>query len=352
MTPTFNNPHQFVQGWYWALPSRGLAVGQVQAITLLGRNLAIYRSASRRVIAMDAYCPHMGTHLAEGRVEGEGIRCFFHNWKYSADGQCLEVPSLGKALPVCVKTWQTAEHYGLIWVWAGEGSPRSLPHPPELADQQVDYVLGSSFQKNCHPNVLLVNAIDTHHFNTVHDLPVEIVFAQDTWQGDGITFCNTTRGVGQSRFMQLLLPLYREAITYTMCYWYGNTGTVTVGPDLQHFYIVFALRPTAGGKAEGQTILVTSKRSGCLGWGINRVLLGLSQWVGHYFAKGDTKVFQTIRFDLKTPIAADQSVLQLMSHINQQPALTWETWQPLALPSPAHITPEMSMIIPVMEGQT
>ena len=27
------------------------------------------------LVCFDAYCPHMGAHLAEGKVEGEGLRC-------------------------------------------------------------------------------------------------------------------------------------------------------------------------------------------------------------------------------------------------------------------------------------
>ena len=84
---------------------------------------------------------------------------------------------------------------------------------------------------------------------------------------------------------------------------------------------------TEGGKTEGQTILVTRKRPGCLGWGVNRALLWLTQQVGNYFAKGDTQVFQTIQFDLKTPTKADQSILQFIQHVNRQKALTWNTWE-------------------------
>jgi phenylpropionate dioxygenase-like ring-hydroxylating dioxygenase large terminal subunit len=322
----FNHPTQFLAGWYWALPSRSLKRGKVQPVKLLGRDLAIYRSQSGQVVALDAYCPHMGAHLAEGTVEGEGIRCFFHNWKYDAQGQCVEVPSLGKALPVCVKTWHCTEQYGLIWVWVGSGEPRSLPHPPELADLEVDASLGSKFTKNCHPNVVLINAIDAHHFNTVHHLPLEIVFDFQKVNEDAIAFNNTTRGGDDSWFVRLIRPLYKEAVTYSMCYWYGSTGIVTIGPDRLHFYIMFALRLLEDGKTEGQTILLTPKRKGILGKGWNRILLAITEQVGNYFAKGDTQVFQTIRFELKTPTVADQSILQFIQHVNQQKALSWGTW--------------------------
>jgi hypothetical protein len=98
------------------------------------------------------------------------------------------------------------------------------------------------------------------------------------------------------------------------------------------------------GKTEGQTILVTPKRPGFWGWVLNRGLLWLTQQVGNYFAKGDTQVFQTIQFDLKTPTKADQSIIEFIQHVNHQKALTWATWdtvnyhntQTLSTPKPEH----------------
>lgn len=326
---TFNNSNQFIEGWYWALPSKKLKIGQVKAVELLGRNLAIYRGVSGQVFAVDAYCPHMGAHLAEGKVDGDGIRCFFHNWKYDIKGICVDIPSLEKPLPVWIKTWHTTEKYGLIWVWVGEEKPDLLPFVPELEQVDCDYILGTRFIKNCHPNVLLINAIDAHHFNTVHNLPLEIIFDAKELNHNAITFSNTTRGGDDSWLIRLIRPFYQNEVTYSMCYWYGSTGTVTLGPDFLHFYIVFALRMIEGGKTEGQTILITPKRSGFLGWGINRCLLWLTQQVGNYFAKGDTQVFQTIKFDLKTPTKADRSILEFIQHVNRQKALSWESWEPV-----------------------
>ncbi|CAN1209533.1 Vanillate O-demethylase oxygenase subunit [Tumidithrix helvetica PCC 7403] len=335
----FNSSTQFVPGWYWAIPSRSLPVGKVKAVTLMGRDLAIYRGANGQTVAMDAYCPHMGAHLAEGRVDGDDLRCFFHNWKYDAQGICLDVPALEKPLPVCVKIWRTAEIYGLVWVWVGEATPRALPYAPELEGIDLDSVLGSRFVKNCHPNVLLINAIDAHHFNTVHNLPLEIVFDKSILHENAIAFNNITQGGNESWLIRLIRPLYRNAVTYSMCYWYGSTGTVTLGPDFLHFYIMFALRPIAGNKTEGQTILMTPKRAGCLGWALNRILLWLTQQVGNYFAKGDTQVFQTIQFDLKTPTFADRSILQFMQHVNQQKAIAWATWEPVPQDESGDIPP-------------
>jgi phenylpropionate dioxygenase-like ring-hydroxylating dioxygenase large terminal subunit len=323
---TFNNPQRFIEGWYWVLPSHNLRKGGVKAVTVLGRELVIYRGEDKRVITFDAYCPHMGAHLAEGKVEGNELRCFFHNWKFDAEGICVDIPCLSEPLPMKLKSWHTAEKYGMIWVWAGETPHQPLPFVPELEDEECYSAFGSRFIKNCHPNVVMINAIDAQHFNTVHNLPLEIVFEKDELNENAITFSNTTRGGEDSFFIKLIRPFYKNAVTYSMCYWYGSTGTVTVGPDFLHFHIMFTLRMTEQGKAEGQTLFITKKRKGIFGWLFNSVVLSLTKMVGDYFAKGDTKIFQTIKFDMRTPIKADQSIMQFINHVERQKALSWETW--------------------------
>ena len=72
-TRTFNRAGRLVEGWYWALPAQALKRGTVKPVNLMGRELAIYRGQDGVAVAMDAYCPHMGAHLAQGRVEA--MRC-------------------------------------------------------------------------------------------------------------------------------------------------------------------------------------------------------------------------------------------------------------------------------------
>ncbi|MFM8296022.1 MAG: Rieske 2Fe-2S domain-containing protein [Microcystaceae cyanobacterium] len=338
----FNHPQRFIEGWYWLLRSSELRRGQVKAVSLLGRDLAVYRTESGEVVALDAYCPHMGAHLAEGRVQGETLRCFFHNWQFGADGQCLEVPCLGRRLAVAVKSWIVQEAYGLIWLWTGQTVTCPLSFAPELEHEAVDYGLGRRFIKECHPNVVMVNAIDAHHFNTVHNFPLDIVFRSERIHKNGILFRNTTRGGRNSWLVRLIQPFYQEAGTYDLCYWFGSTGTVTLGPDFLHFYILFALRLREDGQTEGETVLLTKHRPGWWGWLLNRLILLITNGVGLYFAKGDTQIFKTIKFNLKTPIAADKSIGEFIEYVESQKALVWGSWEPVEPVEP--VEPEFASV--------
>ncbi len=51
---------------------------------------------------------------------------------------------------------------------------------------------------------------------------------------------------------------------------------------------------------------------------VNAVLLGLTRLVGAYFARGDTKIFRSIRFQLRTPTEADHAIIDFIDHTERQ----------------------------------
>ncbi len=108
-----------------------------------------------------------------------------------------------------------------------------------------------------------------------------------------------------------------------MSYWYGSLGTVTFGPDFLHLHLMFALRQDDDGSTEGQALAFTKHRRGPLGWLFNKVLLHATAFAARYFAYGDTRVFQTIRFDFRNPISADRAVLAFIHHLEAQPLAAW-----------------------------
>jgi phenylpropionate dioxygenase-like ring-hydroxylating dioxygenase large terminal subunit len=276
----------------------------------------------------------MGAHLAGGRVEEGGLRCFFHGWKFDPEGGCLDVPCLGRAHPARAASWPVAEHYGVLWVYTGRTPRAPLPQAPGLEGRPVAAAVGRPFRKACHPNVVMVNAIDAHHFNTVHRLPVKMDFREDVLSPHSIRFANTVSIPRDRRWNRLLGAFYRGPLTYLMTYHFGSTGSVTVGPDFWHAHNLFALRPRDDGGTEGLALVPVSRRPGALGWLVNRLEMALARAVGAYFAKGDTEVFQGIRFHLRTPLAQDQPILRFMAHLDAQPARAWGSWELLGEGSP------------------
>src|SRR5207237_6008464 len=65
----------------------------VKPIKLMGEDLVLFRDDQGRYGLIDRACPHRGTDLAYGRLEGGGLRCAFHGWLFDVTGKCLETPA-------------------------------------------------------------------------------------------------------------------------------------------------------------------------------------------------------------------------------------------------------------------
>lgn len=320
----FNNPEVVIEGWYWALQSRELKPGKAKGIRLSGKDLAIFRTESGEVVAMDAFCPHRGAHLGGGTVEGDALRCYYHHWKFDSNGDCVDVPCLKRAPNTGVNTYPAEDHFGLIWVWVGQGEPHGLPSIPDLDGEEVEVTFARPYVKNCHPNIVMSDAIDVQHFRSVHRIPGDILDLDGEQVNDHTLHYANVAGVPEDTLIGRLIGLfYKEQLTYSLCYWNGSSGSVTVGPDFQRFHIIYANRLGENGTSEGQVVLLTKRKKTKLGRLYGKTLLGATRIVSDYFANGDTPQFNTIKFDFKNPIKDDKTILQFINHVENSPVADW-----------------------------
>ncbi|MBL8551691.1 MAG: aromatic ring-hydroxylating dioxygenase subunit alpha [Hyphomonadaceae bacterium] len=316
------------EGWHWAAASCDLKRGAVRAIEVGGRKLALYRGEDGVARCVDAFCPHMGAHLALGKVEGAGLRCFFHGWRFGADGKCDEIPALDtRVRDVCLKKHAVSEQDGLVWLWVGDGAPTFAPpiHHTLVGKPRRAFRV-ARWKKKCHPHVVLVNAIDEQHFRTVHQVPGEALkLRTESIAPHHFRVENTGAPPETSWLWRFLRKLYRgETLTYEIDYFSAATGCIRLGPSWARLHLMFAVRPTPDGGAEGMTIALSERRRGIKGAIIDYALMGVAALAGAYFAVGDTKVFDTISFELKTPIPADRTVWTYVRHVEaQQRAHFW-----------------------------
>jgi nitrite reductase (NADH) small subunit len=63
-----------------AIPPRGARTVQTPR-----REIAIFRTASDEVFALENRCPHKGGPLADGIVHGRKVACPLHNWIINLD---------------------------------------------------------------------------------------------------------------------------------------------------------------------------------------------------------------------------------------------------------------------------
>ena len=58
--------------------------------------VAIFRTASDEVFALDNACPHKNGPLAEGIVHGNAVTCPLHNWVISLETGMVQGPDEGQ----------------------------------------------------------------------------------------------------------------------------------------------------------------------------------------------------------------------------------------------------------------
>ncbi|ATE64140.1 Rieske 2Fe-2S domain-containing protein [Rhizorhabdus dicambivorans] len=111
---------------YWTpfLQSSDLieAGGDPRRIELLGQSFVAFRGEDGVIGLLDEGCCHRGASLALGRVEGCGIRCLFHGWKFAADGTLLETPNIADPRfrkRIRARAYPVREAGGLVWAYLG-----------------------------------------------------------------------------------------------------------------------------------------------------------------------------------------------------------------------------------------
>ncbi|XP_058801216.1 cholesterol 7-desaturase nvd [Phymastichus coffea] len=167
-------PPVYPNGWFALLESSSLRKGQVEHVSALGQNFAVFRTESGIVRIINAYCPHLGANMAEGgEVKGEELECPFHSWRFCGEtGKCTSIP-YSKNVPSAVRTkvWESSESNGLIFVWhhAESAAPDWYPKPIEgISNGTWRYQGRNEFYINCHIQEIPENGADWAHLEAVH----------------------------------------------------------------------------------------------------------------------------------------------------------------------------------------
>ncbi|MGE4123763.1 MAG: Rieske 2Fe-2S domain-containing protein [Pusillimonas sp.] len=103
----------------------------VRPVKLMGQNFVLFRDENGALGFIDRDCAHRGADLAYGRIEDGGLRCPFHGWLFSVNGDCLETPAEpeGSKLHLRYKqrSYPVVLRSGIIFAYIGEGEPPAFP---------------------------------------------------------------------------------------------------------------------------------------------------------------------------------------------------------------------------------
>lgn len=186
--PNRHTPLGIPNGWFAVEWTKDLLPGQVKRLFCFGEELVLFRGRGGEARLLDAYCAHLGAHLAEGgRVVGDTLRCPFHGWHYDGDGRVTHIPYCPK-IPsrARVRAWPTVERNGMVFAWHhAEGKPPDweVPEMPELSDPEWTEPRPFELRVPCHMQELAENNCDPIHFQYVHGNaqvpPSELRFGED-----------------------------------------------------------------------------------------------------------------------------------------------------------------------------
>ena len=164
--PSLPNP----DGWFAVAFSDELRVGELQARKLFDTDVVLFRTESGKPAMLDAHCPHLGAHLGHGGVvDGEGVRCPFHGFRFDAEGTCISTPYETKIPPKCkAKAWELREQNGVILAWyhhAGAAPDWEVPVYDLEGWMPLDTHM---WTLSTHPQETSENSVDLGHFGEVH----------------------------------------------------------------------------------------------------------------------------------------------------------------------------------------
>ncbi len=159
-----NTSNNFPQSWYPVYISSKLKNGDIAPVDIFNSKWLLFRSRKDKKIAfVERFCPHMGTDLANGSVEGCNLVCPLHRLKFHVTGAKTSHNDGIRYLKV-------TEKYGLIFVFLGREALFELPE----IDGVVTPVYSDPLLVKLENNYLAVslNTFDTQHFEFIHNREV------------------------------------------------------------------------------------------------------------------------------------------------------------------------------------
>ena len=163
----------FINFWYAAEYGEALTTSP-KRVRMLNHDFVLFRDSRGVAHCLSDTCVHRGAALSGGKIKTDCIQCPYHGWRFSADGRCQAIPSLGpdhKVPPRAkVDSYPTVERYGLIFVFLGDLSEEQRPPILEVKEWEQEGWRSTTMDYWWHANYqrVIENGLDPAHNEFVH----------------------------------------------------------------------------------------------------------------------------------------------------------------------------------------
>jgi phenylpropionate dioxygenase-like ring-hydroxylating dioxygenase large terminal subunit len=151
--------------WYPLAWSREIKPGKILGRRFAGEPVALYRTQTGRLAALEDRCAHRQVPLHMGTVVGETLKCGYHGWSYDCSGACIDVPYLSGRLPNGVRRYPVREIDGLIFIFPGDPAAAEASAPARLGSSSDRRYRTRELNREvaCHYSFMHENLFDMNH---------------------------------------------------------------------------------------------------------------------------------------------------------------------------------------------
>jgi 5,5'-dehydrodivanillate O-demethylase oxygenase subunit len=140
-------------------------------VQLLGERLVLFRSEHGALGLVAQRCPHRGASLACAMIDGDGIRCAYHGWKFDRRGACVDTPAEPSSSRlkerITIAGYPVEEMGGLIWAYPGPSPAPLLPRYEHIVRDDWSRDVGIS-RLPCNWLQVAENTLDPLHLEHLH----------------------------------------------------------------------------------------------------------------------------------------------------------------------------------------
>ncbi len=163
----------FINFWYPATET-ALLREEPLPVKMLSMDFVLFRDADGAAHCLANTCVHRGGSLGDGKIKDGCIECPYHGWRYSGDGECVRIPSIGRdgKIPARAKvdSYPVEEKYGLIFVFLGDLPENQRPPIRKILEWDDENWRPTmvSWEYDANMERAVENSLDPSHNEFVH----------------------------------------------------------------------------------------------------------------------------------------------------------------------------------------